>query len=112
MTAVIDFGGFGRGDPACDLDIAYTLMNPGTRAGFRSALGLDDAAWDRGRGWSLAGGVKAHAAYAATEPRIAAQTRRQITAVLNEAAVGSRPRDAQVVELALTATDADLAGHA
>jgi aminoglycoside phosphotransferase (APT) family kinase protein len=91
VTAVIDFGGFGRGDPACDLDIAYTLMNPGMRACFRSALGLDDTAWDRGRGWSLAGGVKAHAAYAATEPRIAAQTRRQITAVLHEVASPAQP---------------------
>ena len=48
VTAVIDFGGFGHGDPACDLDIAYTLMNPEARAVFRSALGLDDTAWDRG----------------------------------------------------------------
>jgi hypothetical protein len=35
-------------------------------------------------GWSLAGGVTAYAAYAATEPRVAVQTHRQITEVLAE----------------------------
>jgi aminoglycoside phosphotransferase (APT) family kinase protein len=84
VTAVLDFGGLGYGDPACDLDIAYTLMTAETRPVFRAALGLDDATWIRGRGWSLAGGVTAYAAYAATHPRVAAQTRRQITEVLAE----------------------------
>jgi aminoglycoside phosphotransferase (APT) family kinase protein len=84
ITAVLDFGGLGWGDPACDLDIAYTLMTPRTRAVFRAALDLDDDAWTRGRGWSLAGGVNAYAGYAASEPRVAAQARRQITAILAE----------------------------
>lgn len=84
VTAVLDFGGLGYGDPACDLDIAFTLMTPRTRAIFRAALGLNDAAWARGRGWALAGGVTAYAAYAATEPRVATQTRRQITEILAE----------------------------
>ncbi len=84
VTAVLDFGGLGYGDPACDLDIAYTLMTAGTRNVFRDALGLDVAAWLRGRGWALAGGVTAYAAYGATEPRVAAQTHRQITEVVAE----------------------------
>jgi aminoglycoside phosphotransferase (APT) family kinase protein len=84
VTAVLDFGGLGYGDPACDLDIAFTLMTERTRAVFRSALGLDEAAWVRGLGWALAGGVTAYAAYAATEPRVVAQTRRQIAEVLAE----------------------------
>jgi aminoglycoside phosphotransferase (APT) family kinase protein len=90
ITAVLDFGGLGRGDPACDLDIAYTLMAPGPRAVFRAALGLDEDAWARGRGWSLAGGVTAHAAYAKDRPSVAAQTRRQIAAVLGESATRVR----------------------
>jgi aminoglycoside phosphotransferase (APT) family kinase protein len=84
VTAVLDFGGLGYGDPACDLDIAFTLMTERTRAVFRAALGLDEAAWVRGRGWALAGGVTAYAAYAANEPRVAAQTRRQIAEALAE----------------------------
>jgi len=79
LSAVIDFGGLGLGDPTCDLTIAFTTMTAGSRAVFRRALGLDDAAWARGRGWALATGLNAYTSYAATDERIAAQTTRQIT---------------------------------
>ncbi|MEO3756284.1 aminoglycoside phosphotransferase family protein [Streptomyces sp. B6B3] len=82
LSAVIDFGGLGMGDPACDLTIAFTLMSARPRAAFRAALGVDDAAWLRGRGWALATGLNAYTSYAAVSPRIAAQTTRQITAAL------------------------------
>jgi aminoglycoside phosphotransferase (APT) family kinase protein len=84
LSAVIDFGGLGIGDPACDLTIAFTLMCPETRMVFRDALGVDEATWARGRGWALATGLNAYTSYAAVNPRIAAQTSRQI----NEALVG------------------------
>jgi aminoglycoside phosphotransferase (APT) family kinase protein len=82
LSAVIDFGGLGVGDPACDLTIAFTLMSAGSRAAFRAALGVDDATWIRGRGWALATGLNAYTAYAAVNPVIAAQTTRQITEAL------------------------------
>ncbi|MET8685197.1 aminoglycoside phosphotransferase family protein [Streptomyces sp. NPDC004732] len=82
LSAVIDFGGLGIGDPACDLTIAYTLMSAGSRAAFRAALGVDDATWLRGRGWALATGLNAYTSYAAVSPRVAAQTTRQITEAL------------------------------
>lgn len=82
LSAVIDFGGLGVGDPACDLMIAYTLLTPGNRAVFRDELGVDDATWLRGRGWALATGLNAYSSYAAVNPVIAAQTTRQITAAL------------------------------
>jgi aminoglycoside phosphotransferase (APT) family kinase protein len=82
LSAVIDFGELGIGDPSRDLTIAFTLMSAGPRAAFRAALGVDDATWTRGRGWTLATGLNAHVAYAATEPRVAAQTTRQITEAL------------------------------
>ncbi|ONK10073.1 aminoglycoside phosphotransferase family protein [Streptomyces sp. MP131-18] len=83
LSAVIDFGGLGIGDPACDLTVAFTLMSAGSRAAFRTALGLDDATWTRGRGWALATGLNAYTSYAAVNPRIAAQTSRQVTEALN-----------------------------
>lgn len=49
LSAVIDFGELGVGDPACDLIIACTLMSAQTRATFRAALDVDDATWARGR---------------------------------------------------------------
>ncbi|MEV0449120.1 aminoglycoside phosphotransferase family protein [Streptomyces sp. NPDC050600] len=82
LSAVIDFGGLGIGDPACDLMIAFTLMSAGSRAVFRTALGVDDATWIRGRGWALATGLMAYTYHAAVNPLVAAQTSRQISAAL------------------------------
>ncbi|MGW1773857.1 aminoglycoside phosphotransferase family protein [Streptomyces sp. NPDC002104] len=82
LSAVIDFGGLGIGDPACDLTIAFTLMSASSRAVFRAALDVDDATWTRGRGWALATGLNAYTYHAATDPRVAAQTTRQITEAL------------------------------
>ncbi|MFJ8822609.1 aminoglycoside phosphotransferase family protein [Streptomyces sp. NPDC102467] len=82
LSAVIDFGGFGLGDPSVDLMVAFTLMTAETRAVFRGALDGDDATWLRGRGWALTAGLSAYTTYAATSPRIAEQTSRQIRAAL------------------------------
>lgn len=62
--------------------IAFTLMSADSRAAFRDALGVDDATWMRGRGWALATGLNAYTSYAAVNPRVAAQTTRQITQAL------------------------------
>ena len=53
LSAVIDFGTCGVGDPACDLVIAWTLFTEAERGIFRDAAGLPDDAWARGRGWAL-----------------------------------------------------------
>lgn len=53
LSAVIDFGTAGVGDPACDLVPAWTLFDEPARAAFRAAAGLDDGTWDRARGWAL-----------------------------------------------------------
>ncbi|GAA2465157.1 aminoglycoside phosphotransferase family protein [Winogradskya humida] len=82
LTAVIDFGGLGAGDPSPDLTIAFTLLSAKTRPIFRNRLAIDDATWARGRGWSLAGGINAFVSYAHTNPRIATATTRQITETL------------------------------
>ncbi|WP_234327308.1 aminoglycoside phosphotransferase family protein [Streptomyces sp. NRRL WC-3742] len=82
LSAVIDFGELGVGDPACDLTVAFTLLSARTRALFRTALGVDDATWARGRGWALATGLNAYVHHAAVNPRVAAQTTRQITSAL------------------------------
>ncbi|TGS08599.1 phosphotransferase, partial [Mesorhizobium sp. M1C.F.Ca.ET.187.01.1.1] len=50
---VIDFGTCGVGDPSCDLAIAWTLFEGGSRDTFRACLAADEATWARGRGWAL-----------------------------------------------------------
>ncbi|HET7402764.1 MAG TPA: aminoglycoside phosphotransferase family protein [Usitatibacter sp.] len=53
LAAVIDFGLLAVGDPACDLAMAWTFMDPGSRAVFRSGLQPDPDTWLRGRAWAL-----------------------------------------------------------
>jgi Phosphotransferase enzyme family len=53
LCAVIDFGCAGIGDPSCDLVIAWTFLDPASRASFRAAIALDPATWERARGWAI-----------------------------------------------------------
>jgi len=53
LAAVIDFGSSAVGDPACDVVIAWTLLEGASRDAFRAGLGVDPATWSRGRGWAL-----------------------------------------------------------
>jgi aminoglycoside phosphotransferase (APT) family kinase protein len=53
LSAVIDFGTSGFGDPACDLVIAWTLFEGPSREAFRRRTALDHAAWARAAGWAL-----------------------------------------------------------
>jgi aminoglycoside phosphotransferase (APT) family kinase protein len=53
LSAVIDFGTSGVGDPACDLVLAWTLFDGAGREAFRRAVDLDDDTWARARGWAL-----------------------------------------------------------
>jgi aminoglycoside phosphotransferase (APT) family kinase protein len=53
LSAVIDFGTCGVGDPACDVAAAWTLLSADGRAAFRERAAVDDGTWSRGRGWAL-----------------------------------------------------------
>jgi len=53
LSGVIDFGGLGVGDPACDLVMAWTFFTGEARIAFQKACGLDSATWARARGWAL-----------------------------------------------------------
>lgn len=53
LSAVIDFGCCGVGDPACDTAIAWTLLSGDSREAFHATLSVSAATWARGRGWAL-----------------------------------------------------------
>jgi aminoglycoside phosphotransferase (APT) family kinase protein len=53
LSAVIDFGTSGVGDPACDTTIAWTFFRAESRRVFKSRLPFDAATWARGRGWAI-----------------------------------------------------------
>jgi aminoglycoside phosphotransferase (APT) family kinase protein len=49
----------GVGDPACDVMVAWKLHSPDARDAFREALPVDDATWERARGWAVSQAVAA-----------------------------------------------------
>lgn len=53
LTAVLDWGGLGAGDPAQDLDPAWSVLDPSGAAALRDALDVDEASWLRARGFAL-----------------------------------------------------------
>lgn len=53
LGAVIDWGLAARGDPACDLVMAWTVFDGPARSRFRVRLGAEPALWAKARGWAL-----------------------------------------------------------
>lgn len=88
LSGVIDFGGLGLGDPACDLLVAWGLFSRDAREHFRAALQVDDASWARGSGWALSVGVIALPYYKETNLILANIARRLITEVLSDCRQG------------------------
>jgi aminoglycoside phosphotransferase (APT) family kinase protein len=82
LSAVIDFGCMGLADPAFDVIVAWTYLDAATRDVFRSELGVDDAVWERARGWVLRIGLLALPYYVETNPGFAATARRMVEEVL------------------------------
>jgi aminoglycoside phosphotransferase (APT) family kinase protein len=78
LSAVIDFGCLGVGDPACDVMAAWAYLSAGTRDAFRAVLSVDDATWARGRGWALSFGLIALPYYKRTNPTLAGIARNAI----------------------------------
>ena len=83
LTAVIDFGGLGVGDPACDLMVAWTLLPASSRLAFREALAVDESTWARARGWALSWALIYIPYYLDTDPLGVGRALRTIAEVLN-----------------------------
>lgn len=88
LRAVIDFGGLGVGDPACELIVAWNLFRGEARREFRDALEVDDATWERGRGWALSVGLIALPYYWETNPDLVRDSQETIAEVLGEGTSG------------------------
>jgi aminoglycoside phosphotransferase (APT) family kinase protein len=87
LAGVIDWGGFGLGDPAVDLMPAWNLLRATGRDVFRGELRVDDATWARGRGWALCTGLVALPYYEETNPELAENARYRIGQVLADTAL-------------------------
>lgn len=84
LSAVIDFGALGLGDPAADVAPAWTIFDARSRPIFRENLGCGEDMWQRGRGWALSTALVAMPYYWETAPPIVAECQRHIAAILDE----------------------------
>jgi aminoglycoside phosphotransferase (APT) family kinase protein len=84
LSAVIDFGAAGIGDPAADVIAAWSVFGRTGRAAFRAALDVDDGTWDRARGFALHQAVMIIPYYANTNPGFAALAKRTVEEILAE----------------------------
>ena len=85
LTAVIDWGGVGSGDPAVELMPAWGIFSGESRRIFREALGCDEDMWQRGRGWALSTSLIALPYYWQRYPGIVAESEAKIAAILADA---------------------------
>ncbi|MFZ0667240.1 MAG: aminoglycoside phosphotransferase family protein [Acidimicrobiales bacterium] len=83
MTGIIDWSVAGVGDPSRDLMIAWAMPEE-TRSVYRALIGLDDAAWSRGRGWVIDQCSQYIVYYRDTIPAAVAGAERRLLAVLEE----------------------------
>lgn len=82
LSAVIDFGFLGVGDPACDTIVAWNLLPATAREAYRRALKIDDATWARGRGWALSIALIQLPYYKDTNPALAVNARHVIAELM------------------------------
>ena len=83
LSAVIDWGGLGVGDPACDVMVVWKVFTADTRDLFRTALSIDGATWARSRGWALSQAVDALAYYTpSTNAVLVSESQRWLAEVL------------------------------
>jgi len=68
LTAVLDFGGLGVGDPSIDLHGVWELLDSPAREAFRVKVGVNNAEWLRGRAWALAVAIMTFPYYWNTMP--------------------------------------------
>lgn len=89
LSAVIDFGTSGVGDPSCDTVIAWTVLSGDSRRVFIERLPVDDATWTRGRGWAIWKAMIVLAEVLTSDPEDANECKRVIAEVIAD---HQRPR--------------------
>lgn len=85
LSAVIDFGCLGVGDPACDVMVVWKVLSADTRDVFRAELAVDEATWARSCGWALSQALMALSYYTMeTNPVLVGEARRWLAEVLTD----------------------------
>ncbi len=84
ITGVLDWESMCVGDPACDVKVAWAVLDADTRPIFRAQLDIDDATWARSRGWAVSQAVIALPYYLHTYPAIVKEAWRWLREALSE----------------------------
>ena len=84
LSAVIDFGLAGVGDPAADLIATWCLFSAEERSIYHAQLQVDDATWVRGRGWALSIALQIIPYYSETNPGFVDIAKRMVDEVLGD----------------------------
>jgi aminoglycoside phosphotransferase (APT) family kinase protein len=82
ISAVIDFGSIGLGDPAVDVIPAWTVFGEEGRKTFRPSLDVDDDTWTRARGFALHQALLIIPYYQESNPAFTAMARRTVDQLL------------------------------
>ncbi len=82
ISAVLDFGGAGIGDPASDVIAAWSVFGPAGREAYRDALDVDDGTWRRARGIALHQAVIIIPYYAVSNPGFTELAQRTLGEIL------------------------------
>jgi aminoglycoside phosphotransferase (APT) family kinase protein len=81
ISAIIDFGGVGVGDPAVDVIAAWSMLDANGRTVLRTALDIDDATWARARGLALHQALMIIPYYVETNPAFVATAQRTVNQI-------------------------------
>lgn len=82
LSAVIDWGAAGRGDPAVELNAMWGYLPWSASALYREHVGLDEAAYRRGRGHALVPAISGWTYYRETAPFISAASLATVKALI------------------------------
>ncbi len=83
LSAVIDWGMMTAGDPACDVAVAWELFDEESRHVLRQAINVDDATWERSKGWALSTAIIALPYYEHTNEFMASQAMRKVQTLVS-----------------------------
>jgi aminoglycoside phosphotransferase (APT) family kinase protein len=82
IAGVLDWNLLCVGDPACDVKLAWAVLDAETRPVFRELLEIDDATSARARGWALSQAMIALPYYLHTYPVMVEQAWRCLAEAL------------------------------
>lgn len=84
LTAVIDFGSAGIGDPAFDLIPAWSVFNAKGRKVFMNSIDADEDTWIRARGYALHQAVLIIPYYRETNPQFVTLAKRTLNEIFDD----------------------------